>query len=210
RTRAIGPYHRCQMDHDSRPRLSVIRATASTRGWGWIRKTNPLDADLPSLAAPFSYRAAGEALGAALLDLDRFRLSRLREIYHRLLAGGGGVRGSGPDVGTVGQHFPLASIGPQLQVEHDAQLLAQLRVLDWRDDFDATFKIALHAIGGADEELLRAAIAEIKDAAVFEEPANNAHHAHVLRQSLDSRAQPAGVADYQLNLHARLRGAIKR
>src|SRR5208282_4476883 len=164
---------------------------------------------VPSLAAPFSYGAAGEAFGAALLDLGRFRLSSLREIYHRLLAGRGCFRGSGPDVGAVGQHFPLASIGPHLDIDHDAQLLAQLRVLDGRDNLDATLEIALHAIGGADKKILRSAIAKIIDAAVFEEPANDAHHAHVFRQPLDSRSQPAGVADYQIDLHARLRRAIQ-
>src|SRR5260370_42541818 len=120
-----------------------------------------------SLVVPFSYCAAGEALGSPLLDLGCFRLPRLREIYHSRLAGRGGVRGCGPDVSAVGHHFPLASIGPQLDLEHSAQFLAQLRILDRRDNFDATLEIALHAIGGADKKLLRAAVTKIVDAAVL-------------------------------------------
>src|SRR5580704_4787659 len=192
---------------NSRVRSVIWFVSVSLRARAQAQLTSAAGA---SLFVSFPDCATSEALGAAPLDLGRFGLARLGEIYHRLLACRRCVGDGALDVGAIRLHFPLASIRPQLDVEHRAQFLAQLRILDRRDDLDPAFQIALHAIGGTDEIFFSAAVAEVVDAPVFEESADDAHDTHGFRQPRDSRPQPARVADYQLDLHSRLRRPIER
>ena len=53
-------------------------------------------------------------------------------------------------VTAVGLHYPLATVGSQLTIEHRAQFLAQLDILDRYHHLDAAFEITFHAVGRAD------------------------------------------------------------
>src|SRR5262249_57702818 len=97
---------------------------------------------------------------------------------------------------------PAPVPGCELRTEPRPELLPEQRVLDGRHHLDATLEVALHAVGGADEVLLLAAVAEVVDAAVLQEAPHHAHHADRLRQPGHSGAQAAGVADDQIDLHA--------
>src|SRR5207302_6304392 len=64
-------------------------------------------------------------------------------------------------IAAVRTHGPRVAIRGELQVQHRPQALASSRIVDRHQHLDATLEIALHAIGGADEILLGAAVAEV-------------------------------------------------
>ena len=70
-------------------------------------------------------------------------------------------------------------------------------------------EIAHHRIGGADVILFVAAVVEVIDTTVLQIPADDTDNAHILRETGNSRAQPASIADNKINMHARLRSEIE-
>ncbi len=78
-----------------------------------------------------------------------------------------------------------------------------------KSDLDALKQISRHPIGTAQINFFVAAIGEIKDAAVFQEPADNTAHPDMVADAAHARPQPAYATHDQVDLHARLRGAIE-
>src|SRR5277367_1884385 len=75
-----------------------------------------------------------------------------------------------------------------------AQARAELRILYREDHFAALEEIAWHPVGAAAIEFLRAAICEVKDAAMFEESPHNRAHADILAHALQARSYRADAA----------------
>jgi hypothetical protein len=107
-------------------------------------------------------------------------------------------------IGAVGLHLPCVAIRRQLRIEHRAQITAQSRILYRHHHLDPALEVSGHAVGRSDQVFLLAAVAEVVDAAVLEEAADDADHAHVLGQPGNARPQAAGVAHQQLDFHAGL------
>src|SRR5581483_2059143 len=120
------------------------------------------------------------------------------------------VRGGVAGVAAVGVHQPLAAVGLELELEDGVELTPQLRIFDWHQDLDATFKVACHRVGRTDEVLLIAAVAKVIDAAMFEKAPDDTDHADVVRETFDTGTQPASIADDQLDPHTRHRSAVER
>src|SRR5262249_20724451 len=154
--------------------------------------------------------AAREAPGTAPSPPAGLLLAPLGRVDEHLLAALPALARYAPDVRTVGLHLPGAVPGRELRIEHRAQLLPEQRVFDGRHHLDATLEVALHAVGGADQVFLLAAVAEVVDTAVLQEAPHYAHHADRLRQAGHTRPQAAGVADDQIDLHAGLRRSVER
>ena len=94
--------------------------------------------------------------------------------------------------------------------EDFAEAFAQGRGFDGGDGFDAPVEVAVHPVGGADEEFLVAAVEEMIDAGMLEESAEDADDADVFGQSRDAGAQAAEAADDEVDFHAGLRGGVER
>ena len=86
----------------------------------------------------------------------------------------------------------------------------QLRIEDREAGFDAAQQVALQPVGAGAEQFRLAVVAEPVHAAVLEEAADDRTHADVLRHARHARAQGAGAAHDQVDLHARLRGRVQR
>ena len=77
-------------------------------------------------------------------------------------------------------------------------------------DLHAAVEVARHPVRRAEVVLGRTVVAEHPDARVFEEPADDADHPDMLRESCDARTETADAADDQVDLHPCRRGAIER
>ena len=109
----------------------------------------------------------------------------------------------------VRRHHPAAPHILQLYIQNLPQLLALLGYFDGHHHFDAAFQVAGHQIGGANEKLFFAAVAEIINPRMFQKPADDTGHRDVVGKALDPRQKPAGIADHKLHRYPRLRGAIE-
>src|SRR5262245_10468854 len=176
---------------------STVQARMMARIYDSARKTSTLPCSVPSLrGTPREPARTPLASPAGLL------LPPLGYVDQHLLAAL--VVLARAHVRAVGLHLPGAVRGRELGVDHLPQLLAEARVLDRRHHLDPALQVPLHAVGGADEVLLLAGVAEVVDAPVLEEPADDADHPHRLRQTGNGRSQPARVAHDQVYLHAGL------
>src|SRR5689334_12866610 len=92
----------------------------------------------------------------------------------RLLLAVLGAHPGALDVAAVGLHVPRAALVAELGVEDVAQLGLQPRVLDRHQDLDPLLEVALHRVGRADVVLGAAAVVEVVDPLVLEEPAEDA------------------------------------
>ena len=87
---------------------------------------------------------------------------------------------------------------------------AELRVFDRKEDLAALEEVARHPVRAAAVDVLFAAVREVEDAAVFQEPAHDAADADVLAETLDAGPQRADAAHHQIDLHAGLRRLVER
>src|SRR6266478_9507041 len=71
-------------------------------------------------------------------------------------------------------------------------------------------QIARHPVGAAQVDLRLAAVLEVIDAAVLEEPAHDTAYADAIADAANPRPQRADAAHQQINIHSRLRCAVKR
>ena len=78
-----------------------------------------------------------------------------------------------------------------------------------RHEFDAVVEIPRHPVGGREEDVLLAAVIEAEDAAVFEEAADDAAHADVFADVLESGAQHADAAHDEVDFDACGRGFVE-
>src|SRR5690349_12500100 len=122
--------------------------------------------------------ATPESPRPALATSRHAALALLGELDQCLLTALGGVVLRPLHVRTVGLHLPRVMVRRELRLEHFAQLQAERRILDRHHHLDPALEIPLHAVGRADEVLLVAAVPEVVDAAVLQEPADDAHHPH--------------------------------
>src|SRR5712664_1463052 len=70
-------------------------------------------------------------------------------------------------------------------------------------------QIARHPIGAAQVDLRLAAVLEIKDSAVLEEPPHDTAHADAVADATNSRSQRAYASYEQIDVHTCLRSAVK-
>src|SRR5437879_272765 len=87
--------------------------------------------------------------------------------------------------------------------------LAEIPVLNREHDFNTPEQISRQPISAADKYLRLAGVFEIINPAVLKKPIHDAAHGYVLAQPLHTRTQTADAADNQIDLHPRLRRAIK-
>src|SRR6266849_6244373 len=156
-----------------------------------------------SFRSPLSTADGAVREAAAVAAPQRTLLGQVNEI---LLAAFGSRTAY---VTAVGLHYPLATVGFQLTIEHRAQFLAQLDILDRRHHLDAAFEITLHAVGRSDQVFVVAAIVEVVDASVLEKTSDDAHDADVLGEPGEARPQTACIAYDEVDLHAGACGTIK-
>ena len=134
---------------------------------------------------PLSGGLVGERAGAAIAEAPilaarpvRRGVASAEPVEHRLLGSAIALVHFSMDIGAVGVHQPRVAVRRQLQFEHRAQRLARRGTLYRRDHLHAPLQVPLHAVGGANEILFVAAVAEVVDARVLQEPANDTHHAY--------------------------------
>src|SRR6185369_7330002 len=108
------------------------------------------------------------------------------------------------------QHVPRAALIGELGIEYVAQLGLQARVFDRHQDLDALLEVALHRVCRADVVLGPAAVVEVVDPLVLEEPADDADDLDRARDAVEAGPEPAGVADDEVDRDAALRRAIQR
>jgi len=77
-------------------------------------------------------------------------------------------------VGAVWLHIPRTALIVELDLQDRTQFFLQFRGFDWRQNLYPAFEIASHEIGRADEIFFLAAILEVIDPAVLEEPPDHA------------------------------------
>ena len=80
--------------------------------------------------------------------------------------------------------------------------VAQQRILKREQDFHALMQIARHPIGAAEVDLRLAAVLEVKDSAVLEEPPHDAAHADAVADATNSRSQRAYATHQQIDVHS--------
>src|ERR1044072_6239139 len=118
----------------------------------------------------------------------------------------GRLRGRSPSVRAVGVQAARLHVVAQVRVEQNVlQVLPKLLVFHGRERLDPAVEVAVYPVGAADVDLLLARVLEVEDAAVFEEAADDAADAYVLRQAGDARPQHAHAADDEVNRDAGLR-----
>ena len=78
-----------------------------------------------------------------------------------------------------------------------------------RHEFDAVVEIPRHPVGGREEDVLLAAVIEAEDAAVLEEAADDAAHADVFADVLESGTQHADAAHDEVDFDACRRGFVE-
>src|SRR4030095_10464008 len=85
----------------------------------------------------------------------------------------------------------------------------QLLIFHRENQFHAAVEIARHQVGATQIDFLPAAVAEIENAAVLQEPSHNARDPHCLAHSWNRWPQAANAADQQIDANAGLGGAIE-
>src|SRR5262249_43055898 len=75
--------------------------------------------------------------------------------------------------------------------------------------FDALIEVARHPVGAAQINKGLAAVLEVEDSAVLQEPAHDAAHSNLLTDASEVRAQGAGAAHDKVDLDSRPRRAIQ-
>src|SRR5215216_4455177 len=107
----------------------------------------------------------------------------------------------------------LPSVGGIPPIGRD-DLVSDLRcptpIFNGEDHFDSPVKIALHQVGTAKINLVLATVAEVIDAAMLQEAANQTDHADVLAPTGNARSQAACPAHDELDLHPSAGRAIER
>ena len=128
----------------------------------------------------------------------------------------GTIAGRIAGIGAVGAQIPalrlILEIGDHDLVQH---LLMHGRIVDRNQGLDAAVEVARHPVRRGDVDLgLRRrqsmTRAEADDAAMLEEAADDALYPDVLGQAGHARPQAADAAHDELDLHARLAGAVER
>jgi len=94
------------------------------------------------------------------------------------------------------------------RLEEDAAL--QPSIEDRERGLHAPEQVALHPVGACAVQLVRAAGLEEHHAAVFEETTQDRTHPDVLGDSRDAGSEATHASNDQVDLHARLRGAVER
>src|SRR6185503_19509905 len=109
--------------------------------------------------------------------------------------GGGGGIGQALVVESVRTHLPCLALVVQNDLEQLPQTLAEGRRRDGYDHLDAAQKIAIHPVGGADEETaldrIGSSVLEVEDAGMLEEAADDRSHANALGEVWHARADAA-------------------
>src|SRR5215510_13797420 len=156
-----------------------------------------------------SAAAAGGGLDLAAAQPGGFLEPALGAL-DRLLLAVLGAHAAALDVAAVRLHVPGAALVGELGVEDVAQLGPKPAVLDRDQDLDALLDVALHRVGRADVVLGPAAVVEVVDPLVLEEPADDADDLDRAGHAVEAGAQPAGVADDEVDGDAALRRAVQR
>ena len=104
---------------------------------------------------------------------------------------------------------PRLRVVVQERPEDRLDLGAHLRSLGRHDHLDPVVEVARHQVGAPDQVGLLLAGLEAEEAAVLEEAAEDRAHADPVAQALDAGAQHADRAHDQVDLGARLRGAVE-
>src|SRR6478735_5534879 len=101
----------------------------------------------------------------------------------------------------------VAKIGAD---EFVMNVAADRRILDWEYRLDPAVQIPLHQISATEKEFLVAAVAEIVDPAMLQEPSDNADDADVLTPIFHARSKAAYSANDEIDLDTGLRCAVER
>src|SRR5262245_16700028 len=174
-------------------------STVQARMLAWIY----VRAAVTSTLRAWSLRgSARESARPPLAPPARLLLALLRQINQHELAAAGSIAGDG--VRPVGLHRPGAVRRRQLGFDGLGELLPEDGILHRDHHLHPALEVALHAVGGADEPLVLAAIAEVVDPSVFEKATDDADHPNGVGESRDAGPQPAGIAHDQIHLHAGL------
>lgn len=112
-------------------------------------------------------------------------------------------------VASVRQHLPRVDAIHETSVQDGLQLRLEDVVGDGRAHLHATNKVAAHPVGAANVELGVALVVKAEDAVVFQETADDGHHAHVLGDARHARTQTADAAHNELDLDARGRSLVE-
>src|SRR5690554_5855784 len=88
-------------------------------------------------------------------------------------------------------------------------MVAVPAVGDGDEGLDAAVEVAVHEIGGADEDLRVPVFGEGEDSRMLEVAAEDRPDCDVLRQPGHTRPQRADATDLDVDLGARLRGAVE-
>jgi len=113
------------------------------------------------------------------------------------------------DPRTIGAELPRLAIVLEVRVQQCAKSLMERGLLDRRDGFHATVEIARHPVGRAKIELFGAAVGELPEARMLEEPTDDADDANVVAHARQLRPQTADAAYNEVDLDTRLRRAVE-
>ena len=116
-----------------------------------------------------------------------------------------------PRIGSVAGERPRLGVIGEIKLQRlldDAR--AQPRVLDRKRHLDTAEEIALHPVGGREPHLLGIVVPEPEDPGVFEKPADDGTHADIVGYPRHAGPQATDAAHDQVDLYARLRGAVER
>ena len=114
------------------------------------------------------------------------------------------------DVAAVGLHEARLDVVAQVDRQYVvAQASHEGLVFDGEEHLDAPVQVARHEVGAAHQHFFGAAVAKPVDAAVFEEPADDAGHLDVVAHAGNAGPQRAHAAHQQVDLHARLGGPVE-
>src|SRR5829696_588021 len=119
--------------------------------------------------------------------------------FGRLAAVPAAVLGQLPGLDVVGQH----------DVQDLLEPAGQVGVGDRGDDLDPQVEVAGHEVGRADVVLAAAAVGEVPDAAVLQEPADDGADPDVVAHPRDPGPQPADAPPDQVDLDPALGGGVQ-
>jgi hypothetical protein len=110
----------------------------------------------------------------------------------------------------VRSKLPCLSVVGEIGVEVRHQARFEAFVANREHHLDAAEEVSIHPVRARTEDLLIAAVVEVVDAAVLEEPADDRAHPHVLGDAGDARSQTADAAHDEIHVDARGRGFVQR
>lgn len=149
-------------------------------------------------------QVGGVAPGAVAVERQTAGLGELNEVSLR----GKAVavwNGAGPCVAAGGlEQAGLASVGQIGGEDFIANALAELWILDGKEDFDAGIEIALHPVGATEIEIGLTAVFEIENAAVLEETADDAADADTAADASQAGDESALAANDEINFDSGL------